>query len=160
MTDPIALRRLLDLEGNTEIKVYETAQAAGFHPKAYICYFPDGSGVAYVGSSNLTGPALTRSVEWNYRVLHSVEHAGFQSTQVAFNDLFNQSRSVPLTNDWIDAYERRRKVPESMPPVEVLPEPPPQIPEPHAVQAVPWKHWKKPDVLEHRGACGISDGIG
>ena len=71
VTDPIALRRVLDLEGNTNIRVFQAGPHKGFHPKTYICYFPDGSGVAYVGSSNISGPALTKSIEWNFRVFRS-----------------------------------------------------------------------------------------
>ena len=67
MTEPIALRRLADLEGNLSLKVYET-QTKGFHLKSYV--FVNGSeGVAFVGSSNLSEPALTTSIEWNYKVV-------------------------------------------------------------------------------------------
>ena len=69
VTEPIALRRLLDLQGDLSLKVYET-QAQGFHLKSYI--FLNGSeGVAFVGSSNLSEPALTTSIEWNYKVLRA-----------------------------------------------------------------------------------------
>lgn len=58
VTDPDALLRLLDLEGRFKLRVFET-RATSFHPKAYIFRRHSGEGIAYVGSSNLTEPALT-----------------------------------------------------------------------------------------------------
>jgi HKD family nuclease len=57
VTEPTALRRLNDLSGNLDVRVYE-ARDRGFHPKAYIFRSHD-DGIAFVGSSNLSGPALT-----------------------------------------------------------------------------------------------------
>ena len=42
VTDPEALRRLMDLEGRAELKVFE-AGVIGFHPKSWIFHFADGS---------------------------------------------------------------------------------------------------------------------
>lgn len=86
ITEPNALMRLLDLEGNVERRVFETGnvQPVGpgmpvvrsFHPKAYI-FGNRLSGAAFVGSSNLSAAALTSAVEWNYRVLSSSEGTGY-----------------------------------------------------------------------------------
>ncbi len=66
VTDPEALARLCDLAERhgvkADLRIVETrhtGQETSFHPKAYLLYRPDGSGVAYVGSSNLTRQALT-----------------------------------------------------------------------------------------------------
>ena len=72
ITDPQALYRLLDLReavGNRfSLRIFESGDIS-FHPKAYIFYAsePPGSGVAYVGSSNLSAQALEDGIEWNYR---------------------------------------------------------------------------------------------
>jgi HKD family nuclease len=76
-TDPVALRALLDLDGEVSARIFETGAGVGFHPKTYICHFRDGSGVAYVGSSNVPQAALQGSVEWKYRVIRSRDEAGF-----------------------------------------------------------------------------------
>src|SRR6185436_19555261 len=68
ITEPSALMRLLDLEGNVERRVFETAGVPtggvhygypidpvplrSFHPKAYI-FERRGGGAAFIGSSNL-----------------------------------------------------------------------------------------------------------
>ena len=72
-TDPDAL---LCLSGRVECRVYETggselelAFSGSFHPKAYVFHHRDGSGAAFIGSSNLSETALTNGVEWNYRVV-------------------------------------------------------------------------------------------
>jgi superfamily II DNA or RNA helicase len=109
VTDPIALRRIGDLEGSLNARVFHADSMKGFHPKTYICHFADGSGVAYIGSSNVTGPALTTSVEWNYRVIQSRDSAGFAQAVDSFEDLFSSPETVELTTDWIIDYEKRRK---------------------------------------------------
>jgi len=62
VTESEALIRLLDLEGDRQIRVFETAHPSGpeplgppaplcFHPKAYVFERADGTGIAFVGSS-------------------------------------------------------------------------------------------------------------
>jgi uncharacterized membrane protein len=86
VTEPEALIRLLDLEGDRQIRVFETAHPSGpehpgppaplcFHPKAYVFERKDGTGVAFVGSSNLSHSALLTGIEWNYRVVAKTEAA-------------------------------------------------------------------------------------
>jgi superfamily II DNA or RNA helicase/diadenosine tetraphosphate (Ap4A) HIT family hydrolase/HKD family nuclease len=143
-TDPDALLRLLDLEGRVECRVYETAPVGdphafggSFHPKAYLFEHSDGSGAAFIGSSNLSHTALTGGVEWNYKVLESRDRAGLAEIRAAFNELFRSSRTRPLTSAWIDAYRERRladPVQRQMAAVEVAADPAMAIPEPHAIQ--------------------------
>jgi len=135
VTDPTALRRLLDLAGDVEANVYETKPNQGFHPKAYLCHFPDGSGVAYIGSSNITRRALTDSVEWNFRVCRSHDGEGFSAANRAFSQLLTQPQVQILTHDWVDRYEQRRRVHAPAPAVDVEQEPPEAVPTPHEVQA-------------------------
>lgn len=75
-TDPDALLRLLDLSGRVECRIFETQGdteagtfAGSFHPKAYAFQHRDGTGAAFVGSSNISETALTTGIEWNYRIL-------------------------------------------------------------------------------------------
>src|SRR4051812_9149457 len=118
ITEPNALLRLLDLEGNVERRVFETGADYGtapvphvrsFHPKAYIFNRGD-SGTAFVGSSNLSASALTTAVEWNYRVLSATDSSGFNETITAFEALFAHPNARPLDASWIDRYRERRTI--------------------------------------------------
>ena len=85
-TAPDALRRLLDLQGNIQRRVFESTNQS-FHPKTYIFVERSGIGVAYVGSSNLTNLALTHGIEWNYRVSNADNPSGFAEVSQAFTKL-------------------------------------------------------------------------
>ncbi|MGH0280443.1 DUF3427 domain-containing protein [Sinorhizobium meliloti] len=131
VTEPVALRRLADLEGDLTLRVYE-ARSRGFHLKTY-AFLTSTDGVAFVGSSNLSETALTTSIEWNYKVVSSHDTAGFSEIRSRFEELFNDNASRPITPDWIDLYERRRGAPDwhdAGVPFEALLPPP----EPHAIQ--------------------------
>jgi superfamily II DNA or RNA helicase/diadenosine tetraphosphate (Ap4A) HIT family hydrolase len=115
ITEPDALRLLLDLASapevrpRVELRVFQTVGAGkvGYHPKGYVLYAAPGEGVtAYVGSSNLSASAFGENVEWNFRI---VEPGGIRSVRDAFEDLFRHPATVPLTEEWIDAYEARRR---------------------------------------------------
>lgn len=118
-TDPDALLRLTDLNagrGTFDCRVFVT-QSAGlpgmegrsFHPKSYLFHHEDGSSAAFVGSSNLSETALTGGIEWNYRLSGPEYSGGIAEVQSAFNTLFRHPRTVPLTEDWIEAYRARRR---------------------------------------------------
>jgi superfamily II DNA or RNA helicase/HKD family nuclease len=108
VTEPHGLQRLLDLEGNTQLKVFETKGQA-FHPKAYIFHYPDGHGIAFVGSSNLSKSALGNGVEWNYRIIRASDEAGFATVTRQFDRLFKHAKTVPLSEQWILDYAARRR---------------------------------------------------
>jgi superfamily II DNA or RNA helicase/diadenosine tetraphosphate (Ap4A) HIT family hydrolase len=150
-TDPRALRRLLDLEGNIQRRVFESTSES-FHPKAYIFVGRSGSGVAYVGSSNLTRPALTYGIEWNYRVSSAEDPSGFAEVTRAFTELFAHRATRFLDAEWIDAYAKRRRVQPSAP-IDVSPETPRQGPPPNEVQE------EALDALDRTRAAGNSAGL-
>ncbi len=135
VTDPTALRRLLDLPDSAALAVFD-ASLTVFHPKAWIFHFPDGSGVALVGSSNLSESALRYGVEWNFRVVTADQKGGWQDALQAFEALFARPEVKPLTHAWVDAYERRRQIDtdDRRKVAEVGPEPPLAVPVPHLIQ--------------------------
>jgi superfamily II DNA or RNA helicase/diadenosine tetraphosphate (Ap4A) HIT family hydrolase/HKD family nuclease len=139
VTEPEALLRLLDLEtlalatdGHVTLRIFESRETT-FHPKAYILHLPGGDGVAFVGSSNVSEPALGGGVEWNYRVVPSRDRAGFTAAVTAFEELFRDNHTQPLTASWIDAYRRRRAPALNAAVADVAPEPLPAA-TPHVVQ--------------------------
>ena len=153
VTDPGALRRLLDLrdhvpaveeegvpaEERFQLRVYEAGEGS-FHPKAYLFRFRPGlagrgpgEGIAYVGSSNMTRTALLAGTEWNYRIIPERDRLGFMEVERSFDDLFLAPDTRTLDLAWIEAYEARRPGREAPPPgVPQEPSLPP--PEPHVIQ--------------------------
>ena len=115
VTDPEALRLLLLLqEQGAEVRVFET-KGISFHMKAYLFArsTQDGQqhGTAFIGSSNISRQALTDGLEWNYRVDYP-EDDGFLETRNQFETVFQDPRTRPLNDAWIDAYEARRVPPQ------------------------------------------------
>jgi superfamily II DNA or RNA helicase/diadenosine tetraphosphate (Ap4A) HIT family hydrolase/HKD family nuclease len=146
VTEPKALHRLLDLQrlcsatSNTqtfECRVFATNSNIGFHPKSYLIRRRGGDRIAYIGSSNLSRFALTRGIEWNYRLSNLSEPRAVTALESEFDSLFHHPNTVPLSDDWIASYQLRRVVNDrSSTPVEVAAEnesasPPP---EPHGIQ--------------------------
>jgi superfamily II DNA or RNA helicase/HKD family nuclease/diadenosine tetraphosphate (Ap4A) HIT family hydrolase len=138
VSDPSALRRLLDLEGQEEAKVERFVFEAGaqsFHLKSWIFHHSDGHGLAIVGSSNLSETALLKGIEWNYRAC-SAESEGWRDVVAGFEALLQSPCVKPLAYDWIEAYDRRRAkgVVSQAPIIGVVAEPPPPPRQPHEVQ--------------------------
>jgi len=132
VTEPDALLRLLDLGERAELRIFES-DGTSFHPKSYILRRAGGYGTAFVGSSNLSRSALQTGVEWNYRVVTSRDGQSFRDVCEAFEALFTNPHTRPLTAEWVERYRSRR-----IPPVPqrtgVEIEPPPAVPLPNTVQ--------------------------
>jgi superfamily II DNA or RNA helicase/diadenosine tetraphosphate (Ap4A) HIT family hydrolase len=131
VTDPIALRRLLDLGEKLELRIYET-RSTPYHLKSYI-FMSGPEGVAFVGSSNLSASALTTSIEWNYKIISSHEVSGFKQIRDGFESIYADYASRPVTPAWIDAYEKRRII-TGFQESGTAPELPQPKPNPHIIQ--------------------------
>ncbi len=129
VTEPAALLHLLDLQGDVEVRVFESASLS-FHPKGYL-FRKRNEGTAFVGSSNLTRTALKHGVEWNYRVVRSTDERGYEDVVRGFESLWNHEKTQPLTTEWIEAYTARR-LPKKM--HVGVPDEPIEPPTPHAIQ--------------------------
>ncbi len=114
VTDPEALTDLLTLSDHgMEVRLFDASQA-GFHLKAYIfASLRDGSARewAYIGSSNVSRPALTETLEWNYRVERADSPEALEEIDAAFVGLWTHAASVPLSDTVISSYRARRRVP-------------------------------------------------
>ncbi len=135
VTEPSALRRLLDLEGNVHQWVFEAGRTS-FHPKSWVFHFAGGGGLAIVGSSNLSETALRSGVEWNYRVYDHSTTDGWNDVVRGFELLLTRPELKPLTHEWIEAYEANRVEVDRPRRVfaEVTPEPPLPPVIPHGIQ--------------------------
>lgn len=109
ITDPQALRELLNLQEyapqSVEVRVFETENKTSFHPKGYLLSRAPRSGVAYIGSSNLSVSALGPGIEWNLR---ADDEATVAAVRNAFELLFEHRSAKALSLDWIGLYESQR----------------------------------------------------
>ncbi|MEN8207350.1 MAG: DUF3427 domain-containing protein [Pseudomonadota bacterium] len=177
VTEPRALLRLLDLQaaieysndtdqcvGSIDCRVFQTDASLGFHPKGYLIGRRGGEHVAYVGSSNLTRTALERGVEWNYRLTKQGEPQAVFTIEAEFEKLFNHSRTVPLTEDWIEAYRNRRRAAIPLPDrpeVDLETEKPAPPPEPHGIQKEALAALEKTRAAGNRaGLVVLATGLG
>lgn len=132
VTEPAALRVLLDFKGLCEVYVFE-ARAGSFHPKAWV-FMAKGGGEAIVGSSNLSRTALTDGVEWNLSTGPDTHQ--WREVAEAFDALLGHPSVRPLDPAWIDAYEARRQA-HGLPDFakEIVEESPADpVPTPHLIQ--------------------------
>ena len=115
ITDSEALRKLVLLHDHgAQVRVYQS-QGSSFHLKAYLFAGHVENrqmwGRAFIGSSNISRQALQDGVEWNYQVDFPPD-SGYLEAASRFDELFQHPNVVPLTDNWIDEYEKRRKPPE------------------------------------------------
>lgn len=110
-TSADALRRLLELDDEHEglqAWFFHTETGGPFHPKAYVFHDNSGDGgVAYIGSSNLSGPALGKGIEWNLRLVSSDDAETFRAVAARVEALLAHPSTKRLTREVIDAYEAR-----------------------------------------------------
>lgn len=74
---------------NTEVKInYETNQMR-MHAKSYIFKRKTGFSTVYIGSSNLSNPALTEGLEWNLKVTEQESFDIVKKCEVTFESYWN-----------------------------------------------------------------------
>ena len=92
-------KKLLKYE-NIEVKIFE---GKGFHPKGYIFHKNDQTDIM-IGSSNLTQNALAVNQEWNLFFSSDTQKEIVLKVEDEFNKQWEQS--IPLTNEWIEDYQK------------------------------------------------------
>jgi len=96
---PEAFAELLGLAKlGIDVRIHKST---AYHPKGYVFGYPDRVEVV-LGSSNLTQSALVKNHEWNLRV--AAARQSDLADQLAAAVRAEVAGSVPLTQEWLDAY--------------------------------------------------------
>ena len=87
-TDYKAIMTLAELP-NTFVKINYETNHARMHAKSYLFHRNTGFSTAYIGSSNLSNPALTGGLEWNVKVTERESFDIVKKFSVSFESYWN-----------------------------------------------------------------------
>lgn len=100
-TDIKAIKELSKLP-NTEIKVSYDVERTRLHAKSYIFYRETGYSTAYVGSSNMSNPAMTSGLEWNVKITKKELPEVFNKIESTFDVYWNSEEFEQYTHEKYD----------------------------------------------------------
>lgn len=91
-TDLKAVHELSKLSpANSQIRISYDTERTRLHAKAYIFYRNTGYSVAYIGSSNLSRPAISSGLEWNVKVTRQDLPETIKKIEATFDNYWNSS---------------------------------------------------------------------
>lgn len=107
-SEPRALQKLHELK-NITLKMYDVEAANnGFHTKGYI-FRKEEIYRIILGSSNMTGAALTRNVEWNTRIISTEQGEVAGQILKEFRELWESEYAMDF-DSFYEIYRERYRI--------------------------------------------------
>ncbi len=104
-TDASALVKLAEL-ANVQVRIIFETRVTRVHAKAWIFARDSGFSTAFIGSANMSQPALTSGVEWNVKIAEFEDPHILRQCSAAFETLWQSAEAEPF--DPADSAQRER----------------------------------------------------
>jgi superfamily II DNA or RNA helicase len=99
---------------NSEVRISYDTERTRLHAKAYYFRRDSGFSTAYIGSSNLSNPAITSGLEWNVKLTEKDSRPLIDKIQASFESYWNDPEFIKYEEKdrayFLNAVQKERKV--------------------------------------------------